>query len=367
MAAHSMRGRWQRTYSGEGDQQNATTDVVNHDCPDVHAAISAWNEAMGEPDYVHHYELWDALIAELMTWIEENPDELADRGISVDFGFGDVDWCTSTHEDGWKVATDTIVELVDDDEEILLISVNGETVVCQTGQVMMASATYYYSYFTGSWESGFGTNWNEFPGGNVLFSTDIEFRCLDIFDPDTDIAEVVEAVPATQVNLNPSIKGLTGLDTWLWYDFSSPAASILGPYEATTWSAHGESWTITTYAWVDKVMWDVDCTTSCTYHGVASGFDPSGYEYVLDFADTASRPAIEYEGGAEADGQAAFEHIYDSLGDATVSTAAQWRGWYFVTSSDGDEAARGVYAPVIVAESWTFPIVSVRTELRHRP
>jgi hypothetical protein len=358
MAAHIFR---------QGNEYKATTDVINHDCPDVHRAITAWNETNGREPYLYHYELWSSLRDELWAWVQANDGEPPLEGISVDFDKEDIQWCTESHEDGWKVATDTIIDLVDDDEEIVLISINGETVQCRTGEVMMASATYYFDYRSGTFESGFGTNWTEFPGGSVLFSADIDFRCLPIYDPDTDIAEVVEAVPATQVNLNPSIKGLTGLDTWLWYDFSLPDASQIGPYAGTSWSAHGEWWTITTFAWVDKVMWDIDCTTACNYHGMASGFDVSGYEYVLDFPDTNSRPATVYEGGAEADGEAAFAHIYDSLGDTTVSTAAQWRGWYYVTSSDGDQGPLNLYAPVIVAESWTFPIVSVRAELRNRP
>jgi len=201
----------------------------------------------------------------------------------------------------------------------------------------------------------------------VLFSSDIEFRCLDIFDPDTDIAEVVEAVPATQVNVNPSIKGLTGLDTWLWYDFATPTASQIGPYTATTWSAHGESWTITTFAWIDQVMWDIDCVSACDYHGTAAGFNATGYEYILDFPDTQAHPAADYNGGTEADNQAAFEHIYNHIGDTTISTAAQWRGWYHVTTTDGDQTARGVYPPVIAAQSRTLPIITIHTELRHRP
>ncbi len=141
----------------------------------------------------------------------------------------------------------------------------------------------------------------------------------------------------------------------------------LGPYNATTVSAAGESWTVTAFAWIDQVMWDIDCVSACAYKGMAAGFDASGYEYVLDFADTLNSPAPNYDGGIEADGRSAFEHVYQQIGDFTLSTAAQWRGWYFVTSSDGDVGPRNYYDPVIVAEGYTFPVVSVRSELRTSP
>ncbi len=352
--------------------------ALQHHCYDIHVFIDAWYEDQGI-DIGSHYGWWEDKALALRGWMEANPDLVADimaaEAVTNSFSADDVVWCTNTHEDGWKVATDAVIDLVDNDDEIQLISINGVRAFCDYGEVMMASATYYFNYLAGvrdnhpnAFSSGFGTNWTELPGGGVLFSADIDFKCLPIFDPGSDIAEVVEAVPTTQVNSNPSIKGLTGLDMWLWYEFDSPADATLGPYDgATPINSHGETWTVTAFAWIDLIRWDVDCTSDCDYRGMAAGFDPSGYEFTLDFADTLAKPADAYFGGIEADGEAAFEHVYDYFGDYTLSTAAQWRGWYFVTSSDGDSGPLHYYNPVVVAESVTYPVVSVRTELRSAP
>lgn len=370
---------WKMTAHVFKDGNSTDAQVaVSHHCYDIHLFIDAWYEDQGI-EFGSHYEWWLDKAQDLKTWMALNPEivqELIDDyAITTDFANNDTLWCTNTHEDGWKVATDSIVDLTDNDDEIQLISITGETVVCSYGDVMMASATYYYNYWSGvrdnhpaAFSSGFGTNWNDLPGGGVLFSSDIEFRCLDIFDPGVDIAEVTEAVPTTQVNANPATKGLTGLDMWLWYEFNSAADATLGPFDGDTpINAHGETWTVTAYAWIDQVQWDVDCTSACDFRGMAASFDDSGYEFTLDFADTAAQPADVYFGGIEADGEAAYEHIYDELGNYTLSTAAQWRGWYFVTSSDGDVGPLNYYDPVVVAESVSFPVVSVRTELRTGP
>lgn len=362
LTAHKMDAHIFR----QGSEWKATTAVEQQHCPEVHAAIERYNSHQDNPYEMWHYQPWGGMIDDFMDWLADPENAELVAGLTLNFDDENVHWCSHPHEDGAKVATDAIVNLVDDDDEIILLAFNGETVTCSTGEVLMSSATYYYNWRDGDFDSGFGTNWNDLPGGGVLFSADIEFYCLDIFDPGTDIARVIESVPVTQVNVNPSIKGLTGLDTWLWYDFGLPNAAEIGPFSAHSWEQHGETWTITTHAWIDKIMWDIDCTSSCDFDGMASDFDATGFEYVLDFEDSESRPAAAYDGGAEGDGAAAYEHIYDELGDTTVSTAAQWRGWYYVTTTDGDVSMTGIYPAVIVSESWTFPVVSVRSELRNR-
>ncbi len=349
----------------KGGYQEAVSDVVAHDCEDVHKALDVWHASNGS-DYGPHYWLGNTLIAEFWAFVEANPDAMADAGITVGFIPDDIRWCTVTHEDGWKLATDQIVELTDDDD-FTLVSFNGETVFCNYGEVMVASATYYFSYLQNAIVAGFGTNGVEFPQPGVLYSADIEFACLSIFDPDSDIAQVIEAVPTTQINANPTVRGLTGLDTWLWYDFTNPASWSLGPYQATTFDSAGETWTVTAHAWIDKVMWDIDCQTACDYRGMATGFDTSGYEYELDFEDSTRWPADSYFAGVEAEDQAAFEHIYDARDDYTLSVAAQWRGWYYVTASTGTVAAESLYAPVVVADAINYEVISVRSELRTRP
>lgn len=275
--------------------------------------------------------------------------------------------CTFLHEDGWLAASASVVEWVDDDfGGLIIITSEGET-TCAIGEVLLASASYRYVWFESyqGWQYWYGSAWVEFPAPGTLVSGEINFECVEIYDPVTAFDEVVEAVPTTQVNLNPSIKGLTGLDTWLWYDFSAAAASEIGPITATI-NSRGMTWILDSYAWVDKVMWDIDCTSNCTLREFAADFSDAGYEYVLDFPDSALSPAAVYDGGAGIDGEAAFEHIYDDIGDFTVSTATVWRGYWQQSNTYDGVGPPHLHAPIVVANEWSLPVVSVRSELRNR-
>ena len=150
-------------------------------------------------------------------------------------------------------------------------------------------------------------------------------ECMEIVPGDpADFAHVTELVPSTQDNLNPRVTGLTGLATWLWYDFSQPDTHLLETQVSV--AARGTTWTLDMVAWVDEVWWDIDCQAACDYHGARAAFDESAIDYVLDLPDTLEQPVPDYDGGEEGDGQAAAEHLYRTKGDYIVSTATVWRG-----------------------------------------
>ena len=171
-------------------------------------------------------------------------------------------------------------------------------------------------------------------------------------DP-ADFAHVTELVPSTQDNLNPRVTGLTGLATWLWYDFSQPDTHLLETQVSV--AARGTTWTLDMVAWVDEVWWDIDCQAACDYHGARAAFDESAIDYVLDLPDTLEQPAPDYDGGEEGDGQAAAEHLYRTKGDYIVSTATVWRGVYTFLG------VTYYYDQVVVTTARPYQVVEVRS------
>lgn len=339
-------------------------------CWDIHTAIDAYNVA--EPwenppegyEEIVFYRLSHEELGENGTFLLNQ--WLASEGIAS-YTTNQTRTCTFIHDDGWMAASESIVEVSERDFTLLIITGEGET-TCDLGDLLLASATYRYMWtpFSKGWQFYYGTEWIENPAPGVIASANIDFNCATIFDPDTGFSETLEAVPTTQVNLNPSIRGLTGLDTWLWYEFNGAADYQIGPVTASV-DALGYNWQIISHAWVDEVLWDIDCVTDCTTRTYATDFDPSGYEYAIDFPDGALGPAPSYEAGAGQDDEAAFEHIYTEIGDYNVSTATTWRGYWYVTDTYDGPGAPHIHPTIVVAQGWNLPVISVRSELRTSP
>ena len=264
-------------------------------------------------------------------------------------------FCLDVHIDGWLSTTDSLIELVEDGHELIQVNVDGDDINCEYGDVSVVQSTYYF--WGGSWVWLRGINWVENPSGGILVSGDLNFRCLEIFENFTDVAQITEAVPTTQTNVNPLFDGLTGLDTWLWYDFSQLTSRELGPYTVAI-SSRGQTWTLTTFAWVDKVMWDVDCVSACTFRGMLTEIDQTKFDYVLDLNDTEVRPATIYDGGAGTDDGAVAKHLYETKGDYVISTATVWRGYY------EHNGFRVNYDPVVVADQRDYTVIEIRSTPR---
>jgi hypothetical protein len=276
-------------------------------------------------------------------------------------------FCSTLQEDGWLAVPASIVNLITDPTDLIRIESSGET-TCEFGELLLGSASYGYRWDTSEWVYGFGTDWRDvYDNFDGSVSSNIDLACVELFEP-SDIARVSEATPDTQVNVNPALRGLTQLDHWLWYDFSDPDSYQIGPL-TTSVSALGFTWTLETSAWVDQVMWDMDCVSACDFRGMAADFSTAGYEYALDLPDTETAPADSYDGGTESADGAAFAHVYTRLGDVTVSAATVWRGTYVITDNlrFGSASFPVVYDPVVVANTHSMPVVSIRTELRNDP
>ena len=338
--------------------ESAATAVRGLNCHEVEAAIDAYNAERDLGDWIWTPPLSDAEENALRAWINSLPPEERPGGFT-DYDLAE---CTVVHVNGWKPATDSILNAAGGGFTVLVINTTGPLGCTGHGEVLMATSSYYW--WNGAWQSFFGTNWVENPGGGVLAQGDVDFECVEIIPGGAgDFASVADAVPTSQVNVNPTLQGLTGLDTWLWYDFSTPDSSQLTIPRVV--SARGTLWNLVANVWVDRVHWDVDCASSCTARAMASDFNLAGYEYLLDLPDTfnlssdpmAMAPADVYDGGQPTEDGAAASHVYRTKDGYTVSTATVWRGfWQF-------QGISYPYDPVVVAEGVGYDVVEIRSVL----
>ena len=170
----------------------------------------------------------------------------------------------------------------------------------------------------------------------VAFNT-----CLEIFDPDTDVANVEEAVPTPGFGKSPEVVGLTGLDTWLWYDFSDPTSHYLEA-ETTIDTIRGLPITILARAWVGEVGWDMDGDGS--------------WDVGIDIPEPVWHEPPTHEvyvgaGGADSEEEAGATYVYETKGDYLVAVGVVWHGVYTVTLPDFG----GIYRYPAVTRVETFP------------
>lgn len=337
----------------EADAGTAAAQA-GYDCGFFEERIREYNAARPwddpDPTYDYHFivvpNISSAEIADLEHYAYEiwTPPQLGK------WSAYQLNFCMDVHTDGWPAADHTMVDLATDPHRLVQVTVSGE-VDCDYGEVLVVQSTYWF--YGGAWDWAGGTNWVEDSGSGILISGELNFECLEIFSAEVDVASISEAVPATQSNVNPTVDGLAGLGTWLWYDFSQIGSRELGPY-AQTITSRGQTWALTTYAWVDRVMWDVDCEVNCTFRGMLAEIDASKFDYVLDLNDTVVSPATDYDGGSGTEDGAAAIHIYETKADYVISTATVWRGYYEF------QGVRYRYDPVIVAQARPYAVHEIR-------
>jgi len=331
-----------------GDAQ----EVAGAPCAAIHEAIddylppSSENAAVPEwVDFPWAEEIWHTnLTAEMIESLIE----------MYGWQYIDIVRCTSLYTDGWLQANEAALNLAGNPSGPLVeVTVDGPT-QCSSRQVLIASASYYWDYLQGRWAYDFGTDWTESYFGGYTATADLAFRCIDIVEPeDPDFADVAADVPSAQVNYNPLVVGLTGLDTWLWYEFTAPNTYSLGPKTVTV-NAYGKDWTLTANAWVDAIHWDIDCETQCDFRASVAEWDDSGMDLSYDFPDTAGEIAAFYDGGGPSNDDALAIHLYEEKGMYTVATATVWRGYY---------VSLGVpylYDPVVVVTSRPYEVQEIR-------
>ncbi len=191
----------------------------------------------------------------------------------------------------------------------------------------------------------------------VAFNT-----CLEIFDPDTDIAGVEEAVPTPAFQKSPEVTGLTGLETWLWLDLTDPTTHTVTAADTTS-RIENLPLLITATAWIDRFMWDLD--------------GDGTWDQEVDVPDIAwHRPPPHQTfvdtGGDNSDEGAAAHYTYLRKGLYDVTIGVTWRGVYTVTSSDPSVQVGGTYPYTPVTRTETYPyrvceLVGVLTSSHQRP
>ncbi len=330
-------------------------------CAAIHRAIGEYNETLPEDEIPIPTPNTTKEQFELLRFFFTPP---GDDTSTFDYSDTVLEFCTQVNKDGWYPANDGVLGRIGSDSIRITTTLVGPVACTNPGQILMVQSAYF---FTGNgWQWEYGTDWAEdYAQGTVIYSTDLSTICMDLIPGGAaDFLDVATRVPTAQVNYNPTIRGLTGLATWLWYDFDLQDSYLL-ELNAVRVDARGTSWFLDMTAWVDRVSWDIDCETGCDYRGTQAAFDDSGYEYTLDledFFDLSIEPAVlapadVYDGGAASDNDAAASHLYRTKGDYVVSTATVWRGYY---EFDGIIYP---YTPVVVADSVDYQVIEVRSRL----
>lgn len=128
-------------------------------------------------------------------------------------------------------------------------------------------------------------------------------------------------LPLPGIGIDPQVRGLTGLQTWLWYEGAQTvhlSLSLAGYSVTASVRAVRFSWT--------------------------SG---DGGVYVVDLAGSEGSPAVR--------------HIYQAKSTYRVGLQVAWAGSYTVTGLG--RHLRGPLGPVSVANSRRYPVVEVRSVL----
>jgi hypothetical protein len=328
-------------------------------CLEIHAAIDAYNQGElritpppqdWEPaDSIGHYQLTGLEIQTLLAAVG-----------TAGFSAKQIAACSSP-QPGWAAARvrdagqSTVAGPV-----IRLVS--GDPPGCEHGQLQMVGTEYVWDWVNGRWAWGYGRDWVDAtqlvdPTGVVGRLTYL-YACLTLAAPTEDFADIASRVPLTQVNHNPPLKGLTRLDTWLWYDFSDPTSHYLGPLDVQI-DAYGRTWLLQAEAWVDRVIWNPTCQTGCRYRGPLQEGTLSGWEGEpsLDLADSPTAPAAAIDGGDDSEEGAAATFAYRTKGLFDFSAATVWRGAYTYNG------VVYLYAPVVVTDAHPYQVVEVRSQL----
>jgi hypothetical protein len=327
-------------------------------CPEIHAAIDAYNA--GELRITPPPQDWEP--AESIGHYQLTLLEIETLLAATDGSFGKdaVKKCSSP-QPGWAAARVRDVGQSTVAGPVIRL-VSGDPPGCDHGQIQMVGTEYVWDWVNGRWAWGYGRDWVDAtqlvdPTGVVGRLTYL-YACLTLAAPTEDFADIASQVPLTQVNHNPPLKGLTRLDTWLWYDFSDPTSHYLGPLDVSI-DAYGRTWLLQAEAWVDRVMWNPTCQTGCTYRGPLQTETLAGWNHdlSLDLADSPTAPADSIDGGEESEEGAAAAFAYRTKGLYDFSAATVWRGAY---SYNG---VVYLYAPVVVTDAHPYQVVEVRSQL----
>ena len=163
-----------------------------------------------------------------------------------------------------------------------------------------------------------------------------------------DVQEVARSlVPETVVRFNPSVRGLTGLDTWLWYDPGTDGWQEEDGH--ITASVTLDGYTVTAEAWLRGMTWDMGNGDAVNYTITGTELGPiSSGAYAAVVADEEDPPRM---------------YMYETLGDYTVTLTATWVGQWWFTDNTGALAGPFPLGTVDFSDSLLYNVIEVRSVL----
>lgn len=163
-----------------------------------------------------------------------------------------------------------------------------------------------------------------------------------------DVQSVARSlVPETVVRFNPSARGLTGLDTWLWYDpgtdgWQEDDGHITASVTLDGYETNAE-------AWLRGLTWDLGNGDSISYTIPGTELGPlSPAAYAAAVADEEDAPR---------------SYMYETIGDYPVTLTAVWVGQYWFTDDTGDVAGPFPLGTVDFSDSLLYNVIEVRSVL----
>ncbi len=190
-------------------------------------------------------------------------------------------------------------------------------------------------------------------GDSGVWST--EYVCLELFAGFEDHASFSEILFEPGFAKSPHVTGLTGLETWVWHDFSALVDDLSsvrdGVGDRCAWTisrpfvvdAQGLPLGVVATVWVDAVRWDLD--------------GDGEWDVVADAPDTELEAAshaeyLEVGGGDDPDANAGtFTYLRKDV--YPVAVEVEWRGIYEFVNYPGNQ---GFYDPIVVSSTEDYRV-----------
>ena len=164
--------------------------------------------------------------------------------------------------------------------------------------------------------------------------SDVWFVHVCVGPPKPNVDETISAlVPSPELGVSPIVRGLTGLETWFWYEQEEPISGY--PYIPLTLTVEDEAnnvtYTVSAEAWISQYRFD-------TGDGVILGAD---------------RP------GGDGEGHAAVTYMYETTGTFDITWDVSWVGEYTWSGYTGVE----VLGPLVLSGARPYNVIEIRSVL----
>ena len=216
---------------------------------------------------------------------------------------------------------------------------------CPYGHVKAEVVYFNFELALDDWNITNANDWNDARrAGGDSGAWIQQYVCLEIFPDTFDKANFTEIIGDPGLDKSPHVSGLTGLETWVWHDFSQPEAAVMS--RTFTAQLGNTPFEMVATVWVDQIRWDFD--------------GDRAWDVVIDPADTENEPAslpdyISVGGTDDADGNAG-SFMFLRKGVYPVTIEVEWRGMYEFVEFP---ANNGFYDPVIVTTTEDYRVCEV--------